>query len=52
MRKWSRATGVGYQSVRRWVHGETAVPPLVIAHLKLLELHVAKGHPLPPEYTD
>lgn len=52
MTKWSRATGVGYQTVRRWVHGNTPVPPMAIAHLKLLELLVKKGHPLPPEYTD
>lgn len=50
MSRLSRGTGVSYPTVRRWASGEKDPPPLAVAHLRLLEMLVDKGHPTPPDY--
>jgi DNA-binding transcriptional regulator YiaG len=51
MAKFSRGSGVGYQTVRRWAKGVTPPPPLACTVLTLLETLNNHGHPLPPEYA-
>ena len=50
MSRFMRGTGVGYQSVRRWVHGQTPVPPMAASIVVLLEILAEHELPFPPEF--